>query len=101
MKFSKIRKTKTITENLGMFCNLNTNKGCELLVDTGTYMTFIPRPMFYQIFKGYSIKYFENCNNYLKGKLPTIIFEMESDKGRFNLNLEPEDYLNKYIDNEI
>ena len=44
--------------------------------------------------------YFENCDNYIKGKLPTIIFEMESNKGKFNLNLEPEDYLNKYIDNE-
>ncbi len=31
----------------GDVCELGTNsKGCELLVDTGTYLTYIPRKMF-------------------------------------------------------
>lgn len=63
---------------MGQFCDLNNSlKGCELLVDTGTYLTYIPRPMFEEIFKGYPLEFFENCNNYLNGKLPTVTFTIK------------------------
>jgi len=94
-------QNKRIKKSKGTYCDLSTKRGCELLVDTGTYLTYIPRPMFNKIFNGYKFDYFENCDNYLKGKLPTISFELESEKGNFHINLEPEDYLIKYIDNNI
>jgi hypothetical protein len=56
--------------------------------------------MWSQIFSSYSIAYFEDCSNYFSNKLPTIIFELESKNGNFNLNLKPEDYLITYLDGE-
>jgi hypothetical protein len=33
---------------MGSICNISDRgKGCELLIDTGTYLTYIPRKMFY------------------------------------------------------
>lgn len=51
-------------------CDFNNKSGCELLVDTGTYLTYIPLKIFDKIFKGYPLSFFENCENYKKGKLP-------------------------------
>ena len=31
---------------MGQFCELDSKKGCELLIDTGTYLTYIPYKMF-------------------------------------------------------
>jgi hypothetical protein len=56
--------------------------------------------MWYTIFSSYTIEFFEDCSNYFSNKLPTIIFELQSSNGNFNLNLKPEDYLLTYIDGD-
>lgn len=83
---------------MGDICDLNNKRGCELLIDTGTYLTYIPIKLFDKIFKGYSISFFEDCENYNKGLLPEIIFELEGTDGTFNLVMEPADYLLKFKD---
>ena len=56
-RYNENRKTqnKRIKRSKGTYCDLSTKRGCELLVDTGTYLTYIPRPMFNKIFRGYKL----------------------------------------------
>lgn len=35
---------------MGDFCDLENKRGCELLIDTGTYLTYIPVAIFDVIF---------------------------------------------------
>ena len=72
MRAAKMSRVQTNSTSKGQHCDLNSPKGCELLIDTGTYLTYIPRKMFETIFKNYSISSFENCSNYENDKLPDI-----------------------------
>ena len=48
-------QNQRIKKSKGAYCDLSSKRGCELLVDTGTYLTYIPRPMFNKIFRGYKL----------------------------------------------
>lgn len=36
-------------------------EGCELLIDTGTYLTYVPREMYKHFFKNFDQDFAENC----------------------------------------
>ena len=41
----------SLAKTMGSVCDISDKgKGCELLVDTGTYLTYIPRKFFHVLF---------------------------------------------------
>jgi len=50
MRAAKLSRVESNMEkSRGQFCDLRgdpKSKGCELLIDTGTYLTYIPRHIF-------------------------------------------------------
>lgn len=71
-------------------------EGCELLIDTGTYLTYVPREMYKHFFKDFDATNAENCE--AMEELPNINFVVIGEKKNFDLILEPRDYVIKYTD---
>lgn len=73
------------------------SEGCELLIDTGTYLTYVPREMYKHFFKNFDSENAEDCE--AMESLPNINFIVIGDKDKtFDLILEPKDYVIKYTD---
>lgn len=73
----KAFRSRTGFRTVGSRCELKPDgHGCEFLVDTGTDLTYVPRKMYYELFKEYRQEDFEDCKNYFRGRLPDIIFDV-------------------------
>jgi len=100
----KLRNKKSSKKNLHrIFKKYNSetknpcgSEGCELLIDTGTYLTYVPREMYKHFFRNFDSEEAEDCDQ--MNNLPDIKFVVIGEKENFDLILEPKDYVIKYTD---
>lgn len=75
------------------------SNGCKLLVDTGTYLNYIPTRWFTQ-FMPKSTFDFERLLCKQTASFPTIVLTIRGVKGDFELRLKPEQYLENFGDED-
>jgi hypothetical protein len=78
-KFSSKQKSqKTLKMMLRKYRGASKNpcgkEGCELLIDTGTYLTYVPREMYKHFFKDFDSNSANDCDN--MDELPNIHFKV-------------------------